>query len=148
MTSDRGRNRVDIRVAVPGQTRDGMGTRGRIAFVRNTENATFLTQVVFPGLEEGTVIEVNSIEFLKVVKSLFPEITQLDPRNLPDPDPVPAPRPGLPDLTGLGLAAPLPALMPKGPASLGQPYAPASSSSPEQQEPSGSSGPGIPGVGS
>lgn len=132
---------VDVRVSVKGRT-DGGLSKGSLTFVRDTDKQTLMAQVVFPGLEEGTPIEMQALDFLKVVKSLFPEITKLEPKNLPEPDPV-VRTPGIPDLTGLGLPT-LPALVPQGPVSVpGGQAGPSSSSAP--RETSGSSGPVTPG---
>lgn len=139
---------MDIRVAPKGQSIDGALTKGRLALVRDTDKKTLLAQIVFPGVEEGMVLELQSLEFLKVVKALFPEITQLDPKNLPDPDPVAQPRPGVPNLTGYGPSS-SPVAAPNGPAPL--PLPPTDSASLSSSAPPGTSvsnGPEIPGAAS
>lgn len=137
---------MDIRVAVKGQSIDGAMTKGRLAFVRDTDKKTLLAQVVFPGVEDGMVLELQSLELLKTVKSIFPEITQLDPKNLPDPDPTVPPRPGVPNLTGSGPAS-APVVAPNGPAAIpSPPGVPGSSSSSVLPGTSDSSGQAIPGA--
>ena len=68
-------------------------------------------QIVIPGVDAGTIIAIPALEFLQGVKALFPEITALDPKNLPN-DTRPAesmsgglpklPAPPKPNLVGMG----------------------------------------------